>query len=177
MTAIDLLKLDAEYGFKQLMEALEGITQPQAWAKLTPQGKEYLHTDGSVQGIALHIASVKWAYASITFRNTELRWHQIADQMEAFEPSWDGALDYLKRGHDYWMASWADLKEEELEEMRPTNYKKELPAWRMIQIMNQHDAYHAGQIATIRYAAGESDTPPMSYAEDIRGSCQDSAAW
>lgn len=177
MTALDLIKLDAEYGYKQLMEALDSVTEPQAWARIAQVGDEYLHTDGSIQGIVLHIASVKWGYGSICFRNTELRWRQIADQMEEFEPSWAGALDYMKRGHEYWIASWADLTDEGLQEMRPTNYNKELPAWRMIQIMNQHDAYHAGQIAVLRYAAGEADTPPMSYAEDIRGCCQDSAAW
>ena len=74
------------------------------------------------------------------------------------------------------MASWADI--EDLETMRPTNWKVgECPAWKIIQTMNQHDAYHAGQIAVLRYGCPPSNVPPVSEADDVRKYCRDSAHW
>jgi len=176
MTAIELLKRDAEYAFGELTKSLEGVTEGQAWSVLPNHGPDYLHTDGSIYGIALHIAGLKWAYGSICFRNTELRWRDIADQMEAFEPSWEAALDYLRRGHEYWMAGWANITD--LEAMHPTNWQRgDCPAWEILQITSQHDSYHAGQIVVLRYGVGETDVKPASAAEDIRTYCQESPHW
>jgi hypothetical protein len=176
MTAFDLLRSDAEYGWKDMTDSLAGVTEGQAWTMLPNGGSDYLHTDGSIFGIAMHTACVKWMYGSICFRNTELRWSELADQVAAFEPSWDTAMDFLHRGHAYWMESWANLRD--LEENRPTNWKSgEKSAWKIIQIMNQHDSYHAGQIAMLRHAVGETNEKPTSVAADIREHCRDSHAW
>lgn len=177
MTRVEAYRRDAEYAFRELLKAVEGLTERHSWAMLPPGADDYLHTDGSIHGVVLHLASVKWAYGSICFRNSEIRWRDIADHIEAFEPSWQGALDYLKEGQEYWMLGWATLTEGHLDNIVPTNYKEDLPAWRMIQIMNHHDAYHAGQIAVIRYATVETDTHPMSQAEDIRQHCRESKHW
>ncbi len=177
MTRIEAYRRDAEYAFSELQKALDGLSEGHAWAVLPPAAEDYLHTDGSIQGVVLHVASGKWVYGSISFRNTEIRWRDAAEQIEAFEPSWAGALDYLKRGHEYWMASWASLTEEDLDREVPTNYATDLPAWRMIQIMNHHDSYHAGQVATMRYTTTSTMKPPTSYAEDIRKYCADSKHW
>ena len=79
MTLVQSLRSDAEYAFGELMQAVDGLTQEQAWGKLPASSDEYLHTDGSVQGILLHTASSKRMYGSICFRDTELRW-QIRDE-------------------------------------------------------------------------------------------------
>ena len=176
MTTLDLLKSDAEYGFNEVMKSLDGVTEAQSWSVLPNTGPDYLHTDASIHGIVHHMASVKWMYGSICFRDTELRWREYADQVAAFEPSWPAALDYLQRGHEYWMKSWANL--ENLEEMRPTNWKSgDCEAWKIIRIMSQHDSYHAGQIAVLRYGVGETDIKPSSAAEDVRTYCRESAHW
>jgi len=176
MTAFELLRRDAEYAWKELQGALEGVTEAQAWATLPHLGPDYLHTDASIFGITLHIAGGKWINGSVCFRDTEIRWHEIADQIEAFEPAWEPALDYLRRGHEYWMDSWSSLQD--IEEIRPTNWKRgDLPAWQILQIINQHDSYHAGQITMLRYAIGESQDKPASVAEDIRTYCKDLKAW
>jgi hypothetical protein len=171
----ELLKASAERGFKQMMDALEGVTQVQAWAVLPQGGPDYLHTDGSIHGIALHAAGCKLVYGSIAFRGTEIRWRDAADRIEAFEPNWDGAMEFIRASHEYWMASWADVTD--FEELRPTNYKEPWSAFRLIDQMNHHDSYHAGQVAILRYAIGESDVPPPSSAEDIRKYCRDSVHW
>ncbi|CAN5581828.1 hypothetical protein BH11ARM2_BH11ARM2_21200 [soil metagenome] len=177
MTAVELLREGATSGFQEFTKALEGIQQPQAWAVLPPASEEYLHTDGSIHGIVLHAAEVKRMYGSICFRNTETRWRDVANEIESFEPDWNAALAYLHESHRYWMESWSSLTDEDLEADRPTNWPEPWPAWRIIRLMNHHDAYHAGQIAVLRYANGESDTPPPSCAEDVRQYCSDSPHW
>jgi uncharacterized damage-inducible protein DinB len=177
MTAIDQLKLDAAYGFAEFVKACEGVSEPLAWGILPAAGDEYLHTDGSIHSIVLHCASVKWMYGSICFRNTEIRWRDIAEQMDGFEPSWDAALDYCAKAHVYWMESWADLTDDRLEEMRPTNYTSDWPARRLIQMMNHHDSYHAGQITVLRYGVRSTDQRPPSVAEDVRKYCSESKHW
>jgi uncharacterized damage-inducible protein DinB len=177
MTAVELLKEGAEFGHGEFKMALEGLSENHAWARLPPAEDDYLHTDGSIYGIAMHVASVKYAYGSICFRNTEIRWRDIADQIEKFEFSWPATLEYLELAHQYWMESWADLTPDRLNEMRPTNFKTDWPAWKLIRLMNQHDSYHAGQIAVIRYAVKPSSEHPESQAEDIRKYCADSKHW
>ncbi|MEQ1932328.1 MAG: DinB family protein [Fimbriimonadaceae bacterium] len=170
----DLLISSAELAFKDVMTSLEGVTENQAWAVLPQGGSDYLHTDGSIHSIVLHMALVKFMYASIAWRNTEIRWSQCAVEVESFEPSWDKALDYHQRAHDYWMSGWANC---DLEAEISTNYNKPWVAWKLIQMMNHHDSYHAGQIAVLRYASPESELMPPSVAEDIRKYCSDSVAW
>lgn len=177
MTALDLLKAGAEHGHNEMKTALDGVSEGHAWSRLPAAEDDYLHSDGSVYGIAMHVASCKRAYASICFRNTELRWRDVADEIEKFEFSWSAAMEYLESSHQYWMESWADLTHERLEEMRPTNFKTDWPAWKLIQMVNHHDSYHAGQIAVIRYGVKATTEHPESQAEDIRKYCADSKHW
>src|ERR1700749_131466 len=101
MTAKELLIRDCEYSFGEFMKALEGVTEAQAWAALPNLGPDYLHTDATIYAIVLPVAGTTWMNGSVCFRNTEIRWREIADQIEAFEPSWEAALDYLERAHLY----------------------------------------------------------------------------
>ncbi len=176
MSPLDLLKLDAAYGYGELMKALEGVSEAQAWAQLPNLGPDYLHSGGSIYSMALHVAGGKWMHGSVAFRGGEIRWRECAAQMDAFEPSWSAALDYLARAHEYWMASWAEI--EDVEAMHPTNWQVgDCPALKIIQTVNQHDSYHAGQIAVLRYACPEADVPPPAEADDIRKYCRDSKWW
>jgi len=177
MTSMELLKRQADIAFTELKENLNGITQEQAWAVLPAAGDEYLHTDGSVQGIVLHIAGGKFIYGSVGFRNSEIRWRDIAERMDAFEPDWTGAIAYLDEAHEYWLNSWADLTDEDLTKEIPRFCGNLRPAWQIITTVIQHDSYHAAQIPVIRYATSGSPTPPPSYAEDIRKYCRDLPTW
>src|SRR5687767_8602285 len=116
MTAVELLKAESELAYADLLEALNGVTEKQSWAMLPNNGPDYLHTDASIHGIALHIASCKVMYGSIAFRNTEIRWRDCADRIETFEPSWPAAMAYLDESQKYWMSSWSHLTNDMLEE-------------------------------------------------------------
>ena len=175
MQTIDILRVQSDLAFAELVTSLEGVTEPKAWAVLPQSGEDYLHSDGSIQGIVLHIASCKIMYGSTGFRGTEVRWRDCAERVASFEPSWTAALAYLNEAHKYWMDSWADLTDVESEVL---HFRGRLwPAWKIINTVNDHDSYHAGQIAVIRYAGTESSTPPPSSAEDIRQSCGDLPGW
>jgi len=104
--AIGLLRRESELAYADLLETLEGVTVSQAWAVLPHGGTDYLHTDGSIHGVVLHVAACKRMYGSIAFRQGEVRWRDCADQVERFEPSWAAALEYLAESQRYWLGTW-----------------------------------------------------------------------
>lgn len=177
MTAVQLLRREAEMAFKELKTALDGVAQPQAWAVLPNNGPDYLHSDASIHGTTLHVAGGKRIYGSIGFRNSEFRWRHIAEQFDAIEPDWSAALDYLDESQRYWLDSWSHLTDADLETPVPHFHGRMQPAWEIITIVTQHDVYHAGQIAVFRYANADTEMPPPSVAEDIRKYCTELPSW
>jgi uncharacterized damage-inducible protein DinB len=164
--------------FDELLQSLDGVTEAQSWAVLPNLGSDYLHTDASIHGLTLHIAAGKFIYGSVCFRNSEIRYRQLADEVEAFEPSWEAAMAYLKRSHEYWLSTWTDFTDEDLLKEYPHQNDGRLwPGWRFIHVLTTHDYYHAGQIAMLRYGCPETDVPPPSVAEDIRKYCPDTVSW
>lgn len=175
--SVEHLRRQSEFAHSELVQALEGVTEGQSWAVLPQGGTDYLHSDGSIHGIALHVATAKFIYASVAFRESEIRWRDCADQVERFEPSWPAALGYLNESQRYWLDSWGALKDDELDRDVPHFSGKMWPAWKIIHYMIHHDSYHAGQIAVLRYAVAESTMPPPSVAADIRKYCRDLPSW
>ncbi|HWP32096.1 MAG TPA: DinB family protein [Fimbriimonadales bacterium] len=177
MNAIDTLLRAAEYSYSELLEALDGVSEKLSWAVLPQGGADYLHSDGSIHGIVLHIATCKIMYASAAFRNAEILWRDCAKRVETFEPNWKAALDYLAEAHQYWVSSWENLKDDDLDVERIHTSGNPRPTWKIIYTVIQHDSYHAGQIAMLRYALTETDKHPPSVAEDIRKYCANEPFW
>lgn len=177
MHSVDLLRADAQYAFERLRETLVGVEERHAWARLPEGGRDFLHTDASIQGIVLHVAGCKRMYGSVGFRGTTSRWRDVAEQMDRFEPGWDAALRYLDECHADWMDAWAGLTDEGLEEPRPRPQGDAWPTLKILQTLSHHDSYHAGQIAILRYAVGETDVPPPKTADDVRQYCAELPSW
>lgn len=177
MTCVELLRKESELAYAELTESIEGVDEAQAWAILQPGGSEYLHTNGSVQGMVLHVATGKMIYGSVAFRNSEKRWRDCAADLDAFEPSWNAAKEYLARAHDYWLETWADVKDADLETEVLHFSGKSWPAWKIIRMIAHHDSYHAGQIVVLRYGVTTATTPPPSEADDIRRYCMEMPSW
>jgi len=175
--SIELLRADAESAFAGLRETLADVSEGHAWARLPEGGRDFLHTDASIQGIVLHVAAGKRMYGGVGFGGTTARWRDVAAQMDAFEPDWNAALLYLDASHRAWMDAWAGLRDEELDGPRPRPQGDAWPAWRILQTVSHHDSYHAGQIAVLRYAVGESGVPPPRYGDDIRQYCAELPHW
>ena len=168
-----VLRLQAEATYQELGAAMQGIPEALAWGTPKLTGFDYLNTDGSIFGITLHVASSKVMFGSIAFRNTEVRWSDVARQFDSIEPSWSAAQEYLAKAHDYWLSTWESLTSDDWDSLRPHFSGAEWPAWKIIQTMTCHDAYHAGQIAVLRATLNSSTTPPESVAADIRKYCSE----
>ncbi len=177
MDSVAVLRLQAELAYQEVLTAIEGISKKQSWGVLAQGGADYLHTDGSIYGIVLHLASCKFVYGSVAFRRSEVRWRDCADRMDKFEPNWKLATDYLDEAHKYWVSSWSSTMDTDLENEVPHFSGAQWPVWRIVQMVTHHDSYHAGQIAVLQYAVAESDLPPASGAEDIRTHCKDLPSW
>ena len=177
MNAVDLLRKQAEAAFNEVMTALDGVTQGQAWAVLPQGGPDYLHSDATIHGITLHVATAKVIYGSVAFRGSEVRWRDLAEELDTFEPTWTSAMEYFKASHQYWLETWAGVTDVDLEKEVPHFSGKMWPVWKVVNTVTQHESYHAGQIAVLRYAIGESDDPPPSVAEDIRKYCRELPSW
>ena len=178
MRITDLLKPEAEMAFEEMLTAIDGVSEHQSWAVLPNLGSDYLHSDASIHGITLHVASGKFLYGSCAYRDMEVRWRHCAERIDAFEPNWSAAVEYLREAHAYWMGCWADLSDEDVE--RPCNHfrgDRVWPAWKVIRMITHHDSYHAGQIAVLRYGCPETDVPPPSSAQDLRDSCVNLPSW
>jgi uncharacterized damage-inducible protein DinB len=167
VSVVELLRRQSELAYAELTTVLKGVTESQAWAVLPQGGSDYLNTDGSIQGVVLHIATCKRIYGSIAFRNGKVRWRDCAEQLESFEPSWIAALDYLSDSQRYWLETWEALMDIDLERDVLHFRGNTWPSWKIIDQVMRHDSYHAGQIAVFRYASSESGDPPMSVAADI----------
>ncbi len=177
MTRVELLQEQAKEAFQTFVEAIEGVDQAQSWAVLPNLGPDYLHSDASIHGLVHHCAGCKKVQSSIAFRGAEYRWSDLYEVSKSVEPDWEKAGALLFESQEYWLSSWAGLSDDELDLMVPTNFFKQKTAYEMIRIMTNHDIYHAGQVAVLRYGVGPSDTPPPSVADDILKYCRDSKHW
>lgn len=176
MTAVDHLKLQADFAFNELLTAIEGVSEAQSWSILPEGGLDYLHTDATIHGLTLHMAGGKYMYASSAFGASH-RWSELADRVASFEPAWTNAVEFLKEGHKVWMESWANLSDEDLMIEVADIRGRLVPAHKIISILTHHDGWHGGQIVMLRYAVGETEVHPPSTAEDIRTYCKDLPLW
>lgn len=177
MKSVELLRLEAAYSFGEMVTAIEGVDQPQAWGILPNLGPDYLNTSASIQGMVLHVATAKILYGSVGFRSSEIRWRDVASEVEPIEQDWERSVAYLHRAHQYWLETWEGLTDAELAAEVPHFSGKLWPAWKVIYTVTEHDSYHAGQIAVLRYGVGPGTSPPPSEAEDIRRYCADLPSW
>jgi uncharacterized damage-inducible protein DinB len=175
--AAEMLRELSRLAHGEMVEAILDVEEPQSWAVLPQAGPDYLHSDGSIHGITLHVATAKIMYGSIGFRDTEVRWRDLADRVERFEPSWQAARELLDEAQRYWLSCIEPITDADLHRVVPHFSGKLLPAWRIMQIMIHHDSYHAGQIAMLRSAVTGSDVRPSSVAGDLKTHCSALPSW
>ncbi|HVT12107.1 MAG TPA: DinB family protein [Fimbriimonadaceae bacterium] len=160
MQTVQVLREEAALAFEQVTEALEGVDEPKAWARVEPQPGTYLHTNGSILGIVQHLAVCKVIYGSAAFRSLEIRFRDTHARLEGIGTSWQASLDYLHEAHRYWMASWQELEDGDLIRECMHFSGKMWPAWKILAVVTQHDAYHAGQLALLGSALAPTNQPP-----------------
>lgn len=177
MNPITLLVNEANLTFEDLLATIEPVDEPLSWAVVPMKEGEYLNTNGSILTMIQHVAGCKLMYASAAFTGGEIRWRECAERYEAIGSNWAKSVEDLKEAHQYWMASWANLTPDQLEDERENIRGKLRPAWKLIQIVTNHDMYHSGQIEVLKVSLGPSTVPPPSSAEDIRQYCRELPLW
>lgn len=161
MTAVGLLRLEAEQAYKELKAVVCGLNEYEAWAMPHFEGRADIW-HGPPLGIIHHLAACKVMYASAAFCGGEATWNDCFSQIETLGPSLDAAIAYLDESHAYWLGSWADLPDSELVVPRQTNWGDRWPTWKLIHTITQHDAYHAGQINALCAIARPTHEPPVT---------------
>ena len=175
MQAIDLLKLQSDIAFKELLDSIDGLTEEQSWGRVELLPDEYMHAEGSILSTLMHMAAPKFVYGSVAYRGSEVRWRDTVDRLEQIWPSWDAAKAYLHEAQAYWRSTWEN--ETDLERFVKNFRDKDLPSWKIITTVTLHDAYHAGQIQLIRATVAPSSTPPPSETEAWRRDCGGLPSW
>ncbi|MHA2245423.1 MAG: DinB family protein [Candidatus Hodarchaeales archaeon] len=92
----------------------------------------------------VHLAQCKVMYDEYAFRKGTLKW----SDMETLE--WPKCKKYLKRSHGSLVESLQSLTDDQLENLVLTNWRDRWPIKKIITSMIHHDAYHFGQICTVR---------------------------
>jgi hypothetical protein len=169
-----LIKL-ADHAFTTLLESLDGLTEEQSWATLQLQPEEYLHSEGSILSQIAHIANGKIIYASVGFKNTEVRWRELSPKIDSIWPSLTAVTEWLHESHNYWLDSWRNIAD--LETMRPKFDHTLMPTWHLIATGIHHDHYHAGQITMQRAILAPSSTPPPPEGDLWKKYCENYPCW
>ena len=177
MKSKSLLESISARSFEDLCEIVAPVDEPMAWAVVTLKEGEYLHTDGSILSMVQHMASCKIMYASAAFLGGAVRWRDCAEKYDEIGVDWRRSVEDLHEAHRFWLDSWSSLGDDDLESSRLTIRGRELPAWRIIGTVAQHDAYHAGQIEILKSTLSPSSTPPPLLGDDIRANCRDLPNW
>jgi uncharacterized damage-inducible protein DinB len=167
VNAIDVLRSSSEVAYAELLQSIDGVDQHQSWATVQLIEGEYLHSAGSIIGIVQHIAGGDMLHGSFGFRNEELRGRDLVERMRQIGPDWDKTKAFLDEAHAYWMDSWSNLTDADLELPRGTTWIQKYPAWQIIARVIHHDEYHAGQIHLLRATLKPTTTPAdMHYDEE-----------
>lgn len=165
----------ADQAWDDLRGSLDGLTQELSWAQLELQQGEYLHTEGSILSQIAHVANGKIIYGSVGFRNTEVRWSELSPKIDSLWPNLEAVVGWLHEAHDYWMHSWAEVDDFEVE--RPRFNGALFPGWKLISTVTLHDSYHAGQIQMQRTLLAPSSTPPPPEGDLWESYCKDFPCW
>jgi uncharacterized damage-inducible protein DinB len=165
MELADYLRHRAVSSHRELIRALEGVTEHEAGAGSDPGWKRHrwgTGLDGSIAGIVHHVAAWKHAFVE------GLLGRPIPDAEEVpppSDPSGGTSWPLLR----LWLDEAGDRLAAALEGLTPAELDREVtvlewiyPVYRLVSILIEHDHYHAGQINLLRQQQGRSgtDRPP-----------------
>ena len=142
---IQLLDRAFSGGEHALLDNLATVEE-QAWARV-PEGG-----DRSIREIVRHVGLFKYMYANHGFMDGDL---DYSDPPATPDPvrltTVDAAVDWLNDAHHYLMGCIRELTGDgELDVARKAHWGDLLPTFRIVEIVLQHDLYHAGEINRTR---------------------------
>ncbi len=128
-----------------LLENLSGVTEAE-WEAL-PQGAER-----SIKEIVHHVGLFKFMYANHGFRDALMDYGDDPATPPAERlATKEAAVEWLREGHAYLQAAIDTLPDDsELDADRKAHWGGMVPTILLIDIMHEHDVYHAGEINRTR---------------------------
>jgi uncharacterized damage-inducible protein DinB len=148
-----LLRL-SEARFREMLETLEGVTEEAAYADRRPDWpghNNHVAQDGSIAGIAHHVAAWKQAFLEY-LRGRYVDYRTVGPA----NPTFAELLAWLRQAGQEWLAEAAAVPESELEKPLDLPGLPGHAPWytplNMIQEMLDHETEHLGQINYLREA-------------------------
>lgn len=143
------------HGEHDLLSNLRSL-EPEDWRRLPHGGKR------SILEIVRHVGECKFVYENHAFGDGSMRWDRPGTVPTiANDASPEEAIACLLRGHNALIESVTALPDdEELLKLRRANWGMEYQTRWLINLMVQHDLYHAGEINHIRAVCRDDDAWP-----------------
>ena len=114
-----------------------------------------------------HVIACKWMYDHYAFGPGEWSWEYAAEGHAPFVPApnyednatypLDGAVDWAQAAHAQLRSSVEGLSDTDLAP-RMTNWGEETTSRWIVQVMIEHDLYHAGEVNHIRSLSQRTDS-------------------
>ena len=139
-----------------LLKNLASVTEEE-WDAL-PQGAVR-----SIRTMVLHVGLFKYIYANHAFRGATMAYadppaHPPKERLATLA----AAKAWLKEAHSYAIEAVEELSDDaELDRPRKAHWGDMVPTRLLIDIMHEHDVYHAGEINRTRALLQEEDGPPV----------------
>jgi hypothetical protein len=137
--------------WQSLLTNLDSIT-PDEWLWVPSGGRR------SIRYIVRHIGVSKYIYQNHAFGDASFTWEELHAVADGHVETIDGAIAWLRDGHEKLRASIAALDgDEELSRQRLSPFDGPQETRWIITRMIQHDLYHAGEINHIRAVCRQDD--------------------
>ncbi len=113
----------------------------------------------SIREMTLHVGLFKYIYANHAFRGAGMAYDDPPARPPAARlESVGSAMEWLREAHDYLTTAIDELPDDaELEVKRKAHWGEMLPTHTLIEIVLQHDLYHAGEINRTRALLQDDD--------------------
>ena len=153
---------ELNHGYQDLLEVLDTLTKEEAQWMPTSNSRtldiiqnwnrygngwieeQKLDPISTIEYLTIHIAQCKLMYNEYAFREAKLQWKELEC------PEWPESKHYLKKTQEKLLESTKGISDKELEKKVKTNWGDSWPIKKIIFTLIHHDAYHLGQINTIR---------------------------
>lgn len=122
-----------------------GAVSDEVWCTVPPGGSR------SIKEVALHVGSCKYVYDNYAFGDASLTWQsKLVSPWPDSDPHPAEVIDWIRAGHRRFRHHVAELVDSDLDIPRKANWGIEYPTRWLINVIVQHDLYHAGEINHIR---------------------------
>jgi len=113
----------------------------------------------SIFEIVRHVGECKFVYENHAFGDASMRWDRPGTvPTVGSETPRPAVIEWLSEGQHRWRASIANLDDDgQLLRLRRANWGREYETRWLVNVLIQHDLYHAGEINHIRALLQRSD--------------------